>query len=148
MSRGLTWSSEETRCLLDIWADVQISQMLEKTHKNAEVYKIFSKQMRERGFERSVEQCRVKVKKLRQNYIKVRDALSKTGSSGEEKDKCPWFDELDKILGTRPTVCPVDIVESSPADKTSSNASHSASPSSSNLSGDVELHGFGECTRY
>ncbi len=27
-------------------------------------------------------------------------------------DKCPGYDELDKLLGTRPTVRPVDIVES------------------------------------
>ncbi|XP_062409562.1 uncharacterized protein LOC134100403 [Sardina pilchardus] len=67
--------------------------------------------MREKGFERSSEQCRLKVKKLRQKYIQVRDALRKTGSSGKEKDKFIWFDEVDKILGTKPVVDPVDMVE-------------------------------------
>lgn len=53
-----------------------------------------------KGFELSPAQCRVKVKELWQLYMKVRDALSKSGSSGDKKDKCPWYDELDKILGT------------------------------------------------
>ncbi len=143
MSRGSTWSSKETCCLIDIWADAYISQLLEKMHKNADVFSKFSERMKERGFERSPAQCRVKVKKLRQLYMKVRDALSKSGSSGDEKDKCPWYDELDKILGTRPTVCPVDIVESySPTDKTSS-SQFTPSPSSS-YSEEVELDENGE----
>ncbi|KAK7896819.1 hypothetical protein WMY93_022144 [Mugilogobius chulae] len=53
-----------------------------------------------------------KNQKLRQQYIKIRDALSKTGSSTKVKDKFVWYDALDKILGTKPDVEPVDIVES------------------------------------
>ncbi len=64
------------------------------------------------GFKRTAEQCRIKVKKLHQQYHKVRDSLRQSGSSGEEKDKCPWYDELDAILGTRPTSNLVDVVES------------------------------------
>lgn len=86
--------------------------MLEKTHKNAEVFKMFSDQLTERGFNRSVEQCCIKVKKLRQQYIKVRDFLRRSGSSGDEKEKFLWYDEMDQILGTRPTSSPVNIIES------------------------------------
>lgn len=45
---------------MDIWADEHISSQLSSTHKNDKIFAIFSKQMRERGFQRSVEQCRVK----------------------------------------------------------------------------------------
>ncbi|KAK7888843.1 hypothetical protein WMY93_024403 [Mugilogobius chulae] len=112
MNRGQTWAKEEVECLIEIWADEHICAQLSSTHKNAEIYSIFSKQMRERGYLRSVEQCRTKTKKLRQQYIKIRDALSKTGSSTKVKDKFVWYDALDKILGTKPDVEPVDIVES------------------------------------
>ncbi|CAM4735686.1 unnamed protein product [Leuciscus chuanchicus] len=111
-ARGQTWSSEEVRSLIEIWSDDHIRSQLSKTHKNSEIFGLFSKQLRERGFQRSVEQCRVKAKKLRQHYIQVRDALNKTGSSGKEKDKFPWYDDLDNILGTKPDVDPVDVVES------------------------------------
>lgn len=125
----MTWSSEETS---------YIAQLLERTHKNTDVFCKFSKQMKERGYEWSPAQCHVKVKKLQQLYMKVCNALSKSGNSEDEKSKYPWYDELDKILGTRPTVCPVDIVESySPTDKTTS-SQMTQSPSSS-YSGEVEL---------
>ncbi|KAK7175607.1 hypothetical protein R3I93_002515 [Phoxinus phoxinus] len=141
MSRGLTWSVEETSCLINIWAEAHVAQLLERTHKNTDVFNMFTERMKERGYERSPAQCRVKVKKLRQH--EVRDALNKSGNSGEEKEKCQWYDELDKILGTRPTVCPVDIVESySPTDKTSS--SLMTQPSSSSYSGETKLDVNGE----
>ncbi|KAK7926067.1 hypothetical protein WMY93_008377 [Mugilogobius chulae] len=38
--------------------------------------------------------------------------LRKSGSSGDEKDKFPLYDQLDAILGTRPTSSPQYIVES------------------------------------
>lgn len=111
MSRGLTWTAKETACLLDIWADDHIKTMLETMHKNADVFGTFSSRLFEKGFNRSPDQCHVKVKKLRQSYIKVRDALNKSGNSADEKLKCPWFDQLDGILSTRPVVTPVDIIE-------------------------------------
>ncbi|KAK7925394.1 hypothetical protein WMY93_007704 [Mugilogobius chulae] len=69
MNRGQTWAKEEVECLIEIWADEHICAQLSSTHKNAEIYSIFSKQMRERGY-------------------------------------------LRQILGTKPDVEPVDIVES------------------------------------
>uniref|UniRef100_A0A3B3R4G7 Myb/SANT-like DNA-binding domain-containing protein n=1 Tax=Paramormyrops kingsleyae TaxID=1676925 RepID=A0A3B3R4G7_9TELE len=110
-NRGETWSAEEIKCLIDIWSDEHIQKQLSTTHKNSCIYALFSKQLREKGYPRTVEQCRIKTKKLRAKYIEVRDALSKTGISGKEKDKLPWYDALDGILGTKPIVEPVDVVE-------------------------------------
>ncbi|CAL9682257.1 unnamed protein product [Knipowitschia caucasica] len=112
MNRGQTWSKEEVQCLIEIWSDEHIISQLSSTHKNADIFAIFSKQMRERGFQRSVEQCRIKTKKLRQQYIKIRDALKQTGGTSKIKDKFEWYEALDKILGTKPDVEPIDIVES------------------------------------
>lgn len=120
-NRGQTWACEEIQALIDIWSDEYISEQLSATHKNSEIYAIFSKQLREKGYNRSPEQCRIKVKKLRQKYIQVRDALGKTGSSGKEKDKFIWFDEIDKILGTKPVVEPVDVVENDEPEPVSPN---------------------------
>lgn len=112
MSRGQTWGSDEVKALLEIWAEDNISKLLVETHKNTDVFKLFSNKLKERGIDRSGVQCRLKVKKLRQNYLKVRDLLRKSGSSGDVKDKCPWFDELDGILSTRPTSNPQNVMES------------------------------------
>ncbi|XP_037550648.1 uncharacterized protein LOC119427137 [Nematolebias whitei] len=77
--------------------------------------------MEKLGFPRTVAQCRTKVKKLRQQYIKIRNMLRKSGSSGDAKDKFPWYDELDLVLGTRPTSSPQHV------------DSHQEPPSSSTL---------------
>lgn len=68
-----------------------------KTHKNADVFSKFSERTNERGFGRAV--LSKSKKKLATLYGGARDALSKRGSSRDEKDKCPWYNELDKILG-------------------------------------------------
>uniref|UniRef100_A0A3B4BAC8 Myb/SANT-like DNA-binding domain-containing protein n=1 Tax=Periophthalmus magnuspinnatus TaxID=409849 RepID=A0A3B4BAC8_9GOBI len=109
MAHGQTWSEEEVKALIEIWSDENICQLLVTTHKNNEVYKLISEKMKAVGFPRTVGQCRTKVKKLRQQYIKIRDMLRKSGSSGDERDKFPLYDELDAILGSRPTSSPQHI---------------------------------------
>ncbi|XP_078018273.1 uncharacterized protein LOC144458762 [Epinephelus lanceolatus] len=115
MSRSNTWGEEETRFILQIWADDRIKAELERTHRNTETFQLFAERMREGGYERTAEQCHRKLKKLRQAYNKARDAIRKTGASSNEKDKCPFYDQLDGILGTRPTSSPVRVMESTPA---------------------------------
>lgn len=112
MFRGQTWSTEEVQTLISIWSDETMAQLLASTHKNREVFKLFSEKMAALGFHRSVEQCRIKVKKLRLQYFRVRDAIAKSGASAEEKEKFVWYDELDGILGSSPTSRPKPVVES------------------------------------
>nr|XP_061828719.1 uncharacterized protein LOC133614617 isoform X1 [Nerophis lumbriciformis] len=100
MSRGQTWSCEETQALIAVWSDNYVSQLLATTHKNIHVFNLFSEKMAAWGFNRTAQQCRIKVKKLRQQYIKVRDSIRNNGCFGDEKDKFPWYDQLDEILGT------------------------------------------------
>uniref|UniRef100_A0AAV2KSL7 Myb/SANT-like DNA-binding domain-containing protein n=1 Tax=Knipowitschia caucasica TaxID=637954 RepID=A0AAV2KSL7_KNICA len=59
----------------------------------------------ERGYNRSVVQCRDKIKKLRTQYHRVL-SLSKSGSSAEEKENFLWYEAVDGILGTKPTTRP------------------------------------------
>lgn len=112
MFRGQTWSTEEVQTLISIWSDETMAQLLASTHKNREVFKLFSEKMAALGFHRSVEQCRIKVKKLRLQYFRVRDALGKGGGSPEEKEKFVWYDELDGILGSSPANRARQAVES------------------------------------
>ncbi|XP_034065690.1 uncharacterized protein LOC117542234 [Gymnodraco acuticeps] len=97
------WISGQRRTFLNCWR---------RFIKTRRCSKIFSDRLKQLGFNRSVEQCRIKVKKLRQQYIKVRDALQKSGSSPSIKETFIWYEDLDSILNTRPIVSPVDVVES------------------------------------
>ncbi|XP_029940527.1 uncharacterized protein LOC115382778 [Salarias fasciatus] len=110
--RGLTWSKSEIRCFLDIWSDDFIRTQLSTKHKNSGVFALFSERLLAKGFSRSVEQCRIKAKKLRQDYMRVRRALDETGGRGVDQKQLMWFDKLHKILGTKAVCDPVDVVES------------------------------------
>ncbi|KAM7175705.1 uncharacterized protein RBU57_001742 isoform 1-T1 [Macrochelys suwanniensis] len=52
--------------------------------------------MQDRGYNRDAQQCRVKIKELRQAYQRTRDA---NGHSGSEPQTCRFYDELHAILG-------------------------------------------------
>ncbi|XP_065406452.1 uncharacterized protein LOC135972405 [Chrysemys picta bellii] len=62
--------------------------------------------MKDRGHNRDAQQCRVKIKELRQAYHKAREA---NGRSGAEPQTCRFYADLHAMLGgaatTTPTVC-------------------------------------------
>ncbi|XP_065412595.1 uncharacterized protein LOC135973423 [Chrysemys picta bellii] len=63
----------------------------------------------ERGHNRDSDQCRVKVKELRQAYQKTKEA---NGRSGSEPRTCRFYAELHAILGGAATTTPPVIVDS------------------------------------
>ncbi|XP_053883782.1 uncharacterized protein LOC128837013 [Malaclemys terrapin pileata] len=65
--------------------------------------------MIERGHNRDSEQCRVKVKELRQAYQKTKEA---NGRSGSEPRTCRYYAELHAILGGAATTTPPLFVDS------------------------------------
>ncbi|XP_065414357.1 uncharacterized protein LOC135973736 [Chrysemys picta bellii] len=65
--------------------------------------------MMERGHNRDSDQCRVKVKELRQAYQKTKEA---NGRSGSEPRTCRFSAELHAILGGAATTTPPVIVDS------------------------------------
>lgn len=101
-SKGALWSRDEVEFLLEIWADDAIQDELEKTHKNSKIYSKIRDVLNSRGFNRTTEQCRDKIKKMRCQYLKIRDAIRRSRSSLDEKDKMFWFDAVDKILSQKP----------------------------------------------
>ncbi|XP_065455372.1 pre-mRNA-splicing factor CWC22 homolog [Chrysemys picta bellii] len=65
--------------------------------------------MMERGHNRDSDQCRVKVKELRQAYQNTKEA---NGRSGSEPRTCRFYAELHAILGGAATTTPPVIVDS------------------------------------
>ena len=63
-TRGTTWSTVETLCLIDCWSDDEIEADLSGVHRNRHVYSKISYKMREHGYLRSWDACRNKVKSL------------------------------------------------------------------------------------
>lgn len=61
MSPGSTWGEEETKFLIEVCSYDVIKSQVEKT-KNADTFQVFSERMSERGYERTGEQCHLKIK--------------------------------------------------------------------------------------
>ncbi|XP_065421427.1 uncharacterized protein LOC135975218 [Chrysemys picta bellii] len=104
--RAPAWTEREVRDLLAIWGDESVLAELRSSKRNGKVLEKVSKAMKDRGHNRDTQQCRVKIKELRQAYHKAREA---NGRSGAEPQTCRFYAELHAILGgaatTTPTVC-------------------------------------------
>ncbi|XP_065452594.1 myb/SANT-like DNA-binding domain-containing protein 2 [Chrysemys picta bellii] len=104
--RAPAWTEREVRDLLTIWGDVSVLAELRSSKRNGKILEKVSKAMKDRGHNRDTQQCRVKIKELRQAYHKAREA---NGRSGAEPQTCRFYAELHAILGgaatTTLTVC-------------------------------------------
>ncbi|KAM7174222.1 zinc finger and SCAN domain-containing protein 29-like [Macrochelys suwanniensis] len=94
--RAPAWTEREVRDLIAVWGDETVLAELRSKRRNASTYAKVSKGMQDRGYNRDAQQCRVKIKELRQAYQKTRDANSRSGS---EPQTCHFYDELHAILG-------------------------------------------------
>ncbi|XP_053904663.1 mediator of RNA polymerase II transcription subunit 15-like [Malaclemys terrapin pileata] len=104
--RAPSWTEREVRDLLTIWGDESVLAELRSSKRNGKILEKVSKAMKDRGHNRDTQQCRVKIKELRQAYHKAREA---NGRSGAELQTYRFYAELHAILGgaatTTPTVC-------------------------------------------
>ncbi|XP_065405770.1 uncharacterized protein LOC135972278 [Chrysemys picta bellii] len=107
--RAPAWSVREVLDLIAIWGEDSVLAELRSKRRNAKTFEKISKGMMERGHNRDSDQCRVKVKELRQAYQKTKEA---NGRSGSEPRTCRFYAELHAILGGAATTTPPVTVDS------------------------------------
>eukprot|EP00118_Oscarella_pearsei_P021030 m.233713 g.233713 ORF g.233713 m.233713 type:complete len:108 (+) comp40097_c1_seq2:310-633(+) len=95
----MSWSESEVKCLINLWGEDAVQAQLEGCKRNSEVYRNLAAQMEENGYERSGDQCRAKMKKLKGEYRKARDNNNETGRS---RKTCKFFEEMDAVLVVEP----------------------------------------------
>lgn len=93
--------SQETCCVIAIWSEESIQRKLDDTYRNRRIYEDISRQMSERGYSRTWLQCQRKINHLKVTYCKTKDSRS-----GLERITCPFYEELDIVLGDRPSFFP------------------------------------------
>ncbi|CAJ1079527.1 ATP-dependent (S)-NAD(P)H-hydrate dehydratase isoform X2 [Xyrichtys novacula] len=109
-TRGFLWSDVETRTLLNIWGDQDIQTALDGNFRNSFVYRDVSRRLGVMGFERTPEQCRVRIKSLKRQYL-----LAKEGNlrnNGQYHKICKFYDTMERILSNRPALDPQEFIES------------------------------------
>ncbi|XP_074797543.1 uncharacterized protein LOC141978989 [Natator depressus] len=107
--RAPAWTEQEVLELIAVWGDESVLSELHPKRRNAEIFEKISKGMRDRGYNRDPQQCRMKLKELRQAYQRTREA---NGHSGSEPQICRFYDELHAIPGGAPTTTPALCVDS------------------------------------
>ena len=108
------WTDAEVFQLISCWAEEGIQEQLEGCKRNKHVYERLSRSLAEHNIEKTGEQCCTKVKKLRQEYKKIKDKRNLTGRGRTE---WKFFSKLDEILGARPATSPpvlLDTLNSQP----------------------------------
>ncbi|XP_037832231.1 ATP-dependent (S)-NAD(P)H-hydrate dehydratase isoform X2 [Kryptolebias marmoratus] len=101
-TRGFLWSDVETRTLLNIWGEQDIQAALDGNFRNSFVYRDVSRRLGAMGFERTPEQCRVRIKSLKRQYL-----LAKEGNlrnNGQYHKICKFYDVMERILSNRPAL--------------------------------------------
>ena len=94
--------------LISCWSEEGIQEQLEGCKRNKHIYERLSKLLAEHNIEKTGEQCRTKVKKLRQEYKKIKDSKKQTGGGRIE---WKYFEKLDEILAARPATHPPVLLE-------------------------------------
>ena len=118
------WTDDETKLLITIWRDQNIQQQLENhSIRNKIVYEKLAKGMGDGGFNRNAKQCQLKIKHLREKYRTYKAKIARSGAGAGKPPR--FFNEIDKMLGTRPQTCPTFLLDSgnADADKESSSSS-------------------------
>lgn len=109
-TRGFLWSDAETRALLTIWGEEDVQTALDGNFRNSHVYRDVASRLRLVGYERTPDQCRVRVKSLKRQYYQAKEALR--NNNGQYRKLCKFFDEMERILSNRPSVDPQDMFDS------------------------------------
>ena len=77
---SVNWSDKEVFHLLDCWSEEGIQEQMEGSRHNKHMYKKLLRSLAESyNIGKTGKQCRTKVKKLHQEYIKIKDSHNLTG---------------------------------------------------------------------
>ncbi|XP_033973077.1 uncharacterized protein LOC117471977 [Trematomus bernacchii] len=98
--KSTPWSVDEVTTFLHLIADDKIQRELDGTTRNLKVFQEVSALLSVRGYSRTFQQCRDKLKKLKSEYRAVKDH---NGRSGSDRRSWKWFDLMDDIYGHRPS---------------------------------------------
>ncbi|XP_065893269.1 zinc finger protein with KRAB and SCAN domains 2-like [Dysidea avara] len=105
------WTDPETFKLIELWGDGTIQEDLEGCKKNSQIYARLSDQMQKAGYERTLVQCRDKIKKLKGDYRKIKDGHKQTGNNRKKSNK--FYEKMNEVMSAKHSVNPPFILDTS-----------------------------------
>lgn len=102
---AVNWTDIEVFHLIGSWSEVGIQEQLEGCKQYKRIYARLSTLLEERNINKTESNVEpAKVKKLCQEYKKIKDNSKTTGG---RRIEWKYFDKLDEILAARPATPPV-----------------------------------------
>ena len=105
---AISWSDAETVKVIELWGEQGVQEQLEGSKWNRNIYAKLYSELAKHWIEKSDEQCRCKVKKLCQEYKKIKDKHNKTGRG---RTNWKFYNILNELLRNRPATCSPLVVD-------------------------------------
>ena len=102
MASSFHCTETETKALLSIWGTKQIQSELDGVVRNKNIYEEHQTSLKS-DVSRNWKQCRDHVKNLLAKYRKVKGNNRQTGNN---RQNCPFYKEMDSMVGTRSVSMP------------------------------------------
>lgn len=99
IDRGATWSDPEVDELLNIWTNENVQAELKEATIKKHIFERIARNLREKGFYRTAEQCREKIKRLKKEY---RQAKNNNYRCVRGRATVKFFPRLQAVLDGRP----------------------------------------------
>ncbi|XP_072233509.1 uncharacterized protein [Leuresthes tenuis] len=90
-----SWSKKEVLALLTYWSNPAVQQELLRNVRNNAVYNNLSAKLASLGFHKTAQKCKEKIKKLKQDYRRIKNSDHLDGG------KTIWFDIIDEVLSSQ-----------------------------------------------
>lgn len=103
------WRESEVLDLISIWGDTSIQAKLEGSYRNRSVFENIAHKMGERGHTRTWLQCQRKVKSLKGKFKEANDCNNR---SGHGRVTCPFYNEISRVMGDKPSCQPLELLDS------------------------------------
>jgi hypothetical protein len=99
--RGYSWTHDETVLLIE-------QQLDTAPKRNIDMFRRVCQDIKDRlpTFSRSAEDCRARIKRLKTQYFQIKRQNKKLGG---KRKTFTYFERLDELLGSRPSVNPLRL---------------------------------------
>ncbi|XP_049423152.1 uncharacterized protein LOC125883072 isoform X1 [Epinephelus fuscoguttatus] len=95
------WTNDETQALISVWSEEKIQRGLEESFRNEKVYREVSGRLAAMGMIRSGKQCREKIKKLKQEYNRIKQQVETDGANTQT---FKWYDQMETAMSEKPAM--------------------------------------------
>ena len=96
------WTDAEVQALLAMYATEEVQRDLEGSTRNIKIFGKISSELAQMGVYHTVKQCREKVKKLKQDYKKIKDHNNQSGANRNTPHWTVFLATVQHTLATPP----------------------------------------------